>query len=637
MGRKRTWPGTPEERADRNTVVTLIERVGRDQLRFTVADLRKRMKADGLKLHCSKDLSRHVAHIEEPGTLLVRVGARFKTPGASAPKRSKHTFVLTNRLAEYEAGHAVLELDDVERVRLALWVAFLVLEGPVQTRAVTRVLRNVLPLALEEGRQTSLYLGMLADRKDPLAEKIAVPGQRWNQWKPLGNKPEHPDMDRWVREATAFLSGSKSLADAGHATKNEMVRELIEIAVKAHSSSRWPAGRSVTIKDIRAVIHENERAAFLYDQLKRTSGDLGPVLGDVTRTTVDGRERVDQRVIKVPNPWSEATYYDVPGLPGFETRELVVAMRGLSSLLSATALHELNMEYAEASDLQNSDDPAAAAIGVMRLLHLQHELDLIGEPLQATRRKAHLLSRAERRRLDGMTARYGQLRDVRGTTAGALEDAADALKPYGLLPEEVLAVERPLLTGSEYAAWFPADKLRGRTPAEFIARARSLTRYPNPEFVDRHDPDPVKAAVTGVDRVDALVYIAQQWSTPMAGFLATGAALLGRFLRDPRLPALLLESDASYLRSQGLAALALLGDERAYEVAAQAVVDPSPRVKPKDSVFALLALRRYEADLVPERIRRKADLSLLRVLRDADRAAWEGHWLLQRSSRAVGR
>lgn len=632
MGRPRTWPKSPEERSDRDTVVTLIERVGRDQLRFTVADLRKRLKVDDdVSLHHARDLWRYVAYLEGPGTLLVQVGSRFETSGTSEPvARSKHIFVLASRLAEYKAGLARLELDDIERVRLALWVAFRVCAVPVATTAVTKVLRNILPLALEAGRQTSTYLTTLSKRAVPLAQKVRKRNERWVQWKPLGEVPTVPEFDEWVHEARRFLARSAILAGADHATKNEVAREIVEIAVKAHRSSRWPGGRSVTMHDIRASIDVNARARFLNEHLKRIGGPLSAVLGDVTKKSIAGRGRVAQRVVKLSNPWTSATYYDVPGLPGFDARKLVVAMRGLPTKLSAGALHELSMERAAALALEREGDSASRAIASVRLLHLQHEMDLIGEPLRETRAQADLLSKAERQRLDDMAAEYGRLREAGGTTAEALTSATRALAAFSLTPEEVLAVDRPLLTGTEYASWFSPKTLGQRSPAQFLAHASGLRRYPNPAFLTRADPDPVRAAPTAVDRVDALVYAAQRWHTPLAGFLASGGALLGPFLRDPRVPALLLDSEDDGLRHQALAALSLLGDERAYALSARALADGSSGVRPSDAVYALLVLRRFGSSLVPAGVRRSADLPLLRVLAAAEKAALVGNWLLQR-------
>ncbi len=631
MGRKRRWPKTREERADRNTVVTLIQEVGRRKLRFTVSDLRKHLNDhDRISLHHSHDLSRHVTYLEGPGTLLVQVGARFGSGrDGEAPKGSKRTFVLTSRLAEYHSSPKGDELDDIERVWLALWVASMVCDGPVPTKAVTVVLRHILPLAVEGARQTSTFLQALAQRADPLAEKIKIRGERWVQWKPLGPEPNLDELDEWVREARPALENQSTLSRAGHATKSDVVRELVEIALQAHSSSRWPAGRSVTAADIRAVIHEDDRARYLDRHLRRIGGSLSRVLADVAKTTIVGRTRVNQQVIKVPNPWSEATYLDVPGLPGFESRRLVVPMRGLASLLSSAALHDLNLEYAQALAV-GGDEPATAAISAARLLHLQHELDSIGAVLGSTKEQAHLLGTANRDRLDEMSAKYDQLRTLRGTTAGALRRAGEALSPFGIVPEEVLAVDRPLLTGAEYASWFLPSALRGLTPAEFLARAQSLRRYPNPRFVSRADPDPVLRCGTAVDRVEALVYATQRRRTALTGFVATGSALLGRFLRDPRLPALLLDSKDSGLRRQGLAALALLGEEPAYAVGVNALSDPNTGIRPVDAIYALMILQRFTPDLVPTAMRRSADLAVLRTLRDAERAAADGRWLLQR-------
>jgi hypothetical protein len=304
-------------------------------------------------------------------------------------------------------------------------------------------------------------------------------------------------------------------------------------------------------------------------------------------------------------------------------------MRGLGTVFSADTIHELTRERANALAL-NGSDPALNAIVVMRILQVQHELDKIGDDLASMRQDAALLSTTERGRLDGMTVQYNRLRALHGTTAKALAEAGKCLTPYRLDPAEVLAVDRPLLTGPEYAAWFPPSALRGRSGPEFLARARSLKRYPNPGFVGRSKTDPVYASPTGVDRVDALVYAAQQRHTQMAGFLVSGSALLGQFLRDARLPALLLDSDDLHLRHQALSALALLGDHRAYAVATGALARTQPWVRKLDAIYALMIMRRYTPDLIPAEVRKRADLELLRTATLADEAACSGRWLLQR-------
>jgi hypothetical protein len=347
------------------------------------------------------------------------------------------------------------------------------------------------------------------------------------------------------------------------------------------------------------------------------------------KETIDGRARVSQRVAKVPNHWTESTYYDAPMLDGFESRRLVVAMRGLATVFSAVSLRDLNLERAKALALKGTDS-ALNAIVAMRLLHIQQELDRMCEELTSVRRKATLLSATERGRLDEMTAKYNQLRAAHGTTAEALMEAATCLAPYNLDPAEVLAVDRPLLTGSEYAAWFPPAALRDRTGPQFLARAKSLDRYRNPAFTLRSDDDPVRASPTGVDRVDALVYAAQQRRSQMTGFLLNGAALLGRFLRDARLPALLLESEDLHLRHQGLAALALLGADRAYNVATNTLVSPQPSFRKCDAIYALMITKRFSAVLIPSCVRQGADLELLRLSVAAEEAAVSGRWLLQR-------
>lgn len=631
MAPKRTWPGSLQERADQNTVVTLIEEVGRDRIRFTVADIRKRLEASARHtLHRPRELARHVAYLEQPGTLLVRVGSRFAVNAENeVVSRSKHTFVLTSRVHEYEAGHARLELDDVERVHLALWVAYQVCGAPVPTNAVTQVLKNVLDLALSVRRQTTVHLETLTGRKEPLADKIKVAGQEGVRWRPLGPEPATAEMEQWAIEVRHALKAPSILSAAGHATKGEIVREIVEISVKSHKSSQWPAGRSVTIKDIRATIGVDERARDLHNHLVRMGGSLGVVLGDLSKETLDGRRRVTQRVAKVPNPWTESTYYDAPLLDGLEARRLVVQMRGLATVFSAASLHSLNIERQRAMALKG-DDSALTTIATARILHVQHELDKIGEHLTIVRRKASLLSPAERGRLDEMIAKYNRLREVHGTMPEALDEAAASLAPYSLAAAELLAVDRPLLTGTEYTAWFPPTTLRGRTAAEFFARAKSLRRYPNPAFTDRSDCDPVCASPTAVDRVEALVYAAQQWRSPMAGFLLSGAALLGPFLRDARLPALLLDSGALHLCHQALAALALLGDDRAHVIATEALAGEQSSVRQCEAIYALMVLRSFNSELLTSSARRNGDLELLRLAIAAEEAAAAGRWLLQR-------
>jgi hypothetical protein len=70
-----------------------------------------------------------------------------------------------------------------------------------------------------------------------------------------------------MRTVRPTLTGASVLSAAGHATKNEIVREIVEIAVRSHKSPQWPVGRSVTIKDMRATISDNKRAGELHKHL----------------------------------------------------------------------------------------------------------------------------------------------------------------------------------------------------------------------------------------------------------------------------------------------------------------------------------------------------------------------------------
>jgi hypothetical protein len=630
MPRVAKWPGTASERKDRNTVVDLVYRVGRARLRFTVADLRQLVRKEPrYALHHSKDLSRHVAAL--PKTLIRGVGSRFGNSAAPV-MRSKHCFVLTERWHEFLDGGGPVVLDDIERVRFALWVAVEACSAPeVHTEAVTSVLRNVEALALDKPTQTSLHLTALAGRAEPLARRVRVPGDRWVRWAPVGPAPDGREFEEWVATFRAVRTEESTMVGVGHATKSEMLRELVECAIHRVRSSTWPYGHSVTIKDIRAAVGSNGRAKELHAKLVASGSSLGAMLGDVSKQNVAGSKRVVQRIAKVPNPHTESVYYDIPGLDKFESRNLVVEVRGLAQRLSRNELHNLDLEHSEALvQLKRAEHPAVAAIAATRLLHVQHELEILAGLVDDVAARSPLLSAGERERWEEKEATFREYKWAKGSLSAALHTAEDRLSPFGLFAAEVLAADRPLLVPAEYASWFPPAKLNGRSPAEFLARVIALRRFPNPHYVSRQEADPRLAAVNAVDRADALVYAAEQARSVMAPFLRAGHNLIGRYFRDPALVRVLVGCGDPGLERDAAAALVLLGDASAESVARGMIENPcAPLRHISAAVYALLALKVLRRDGLPQWLLVHPDITVQQLLIRALRAARQDRWLLQ--------
>lgn len=629
MAPPKKWPGTETERQDRDRVVELVARVGEKRLRFGVADLRREMEeVPRLALHHSRQLHRHVADL--PDTLLRRVDQAL-TLGFEHETRSraKHTFVLTHRLREYEGG--AKDLDDLERLHFALWVAFIALHRePVPTFLVTRVTKEVEALAPDRDQQTNSRLSLLANREQPLAEKLKPTGSRWVLWRPIGSAPSHPEFESWLEQFVALIGEDGAVASTGSATRGELARELVRISIEATKSRAWPKGRSVTVSDMKAASGKHPRAKELLDKLRIGGRSLGTVLGDASKERIGGRKRVHQRVVKIPNPWGEATYYDLPDEPGFEHRSLVVPFRGAQRCLAPRVLEEIVLELRAAERLARNEGPEAA-VGAIRLRLVQEELDQLEDEFADFRANLHFLSKTNRKAALGSLMRLSEFRKRRGTTAAAQAAAEDVSEEWGLDLETILAAPRPLLRAPEYAEFFPKRALRGLKPAEFLARARPLRRFPNPDYLRQPTNDPILSASTAVDRVDALVYAALTSSARSAAFLQAGANLLGRNLRSSALPEMLLTTGKRTTWRAALAALVLLGSDAAEVEARRAIGDPqsSPEVI-IDALCALLVLGSFDKTELPERLLSSRSSALRQPLTQVIIAHKQGRRLLQR-------
>lgn len=636
MPAKRIWPGTAAEHADRSRVVELVQRVGHRRLRFTIYDLQRAMREEpGLHLTRTRELARHVHDLSR--TLVCPTERRLAVSDAGAPeaeafpapRRARHAWVLADRWTEYL--QAPPELDDLEKTLCALWVAYLGLgEEGVPTRAVTDVFQEIEELAPERKAQTSLRLKILAMREDALAERISVPGERWVRWCPRGPKPAHPHLDAWV--ATAHATAVRGATRVGgHATLGEAVRELVLLALRATRSKEWPHGRPVKLEDLRAVAQVNARAAEITERIQKGGRSLHTLLGDLTKSRINGTRRVHTRVVRIPRRLGELSYYEIPDDPGVEHRALYVLREELRSLTGKMEMDAISDEWNAAQRLASATDPVLHAIGAARVLSCWREVEGIEIVLDQLQAQKAVLSKRVREEIEDRSAKLQAFLARWGTRSTAETIAAAALAPFDLQPEKILGVPRPLLTAAEMWEFIP-EKRRGKlSPSESFPRIMALRRFPNPDFVSRTDPDPRQSALTCVDRVDALIYLAEHGGAKPLAFLRHGAALLGRSLRNPALVRLLATSEERERRLAALAAIALLGDPGAGDLALQWLRNPGvPVLEVECALYALLIVRRIQPDEWPPHIRHPRELAVQRVWRDVIFAAKQGRWLLQR-------
>jgi hypothetical protein len=635
MPARRIWPGTPAERQDRTSVLELVQRVGRRRLRFSVYDLHRAMKEEPrLRLSAPHALARHLHDLsrEVLRPAARRLAATAKEQdfgGAGAPRMTRHTWVLTERWPEYQNPGA--ELDDLEKVHHALWVAYLVHgRQPVPTRAVTDVLRTVEALVPDRAQQTSLRLELLAERADRLAERIPGTSERWVRWRPAGLEPTHPALTTWVT-AVRNTGGADSASGVGHATLSEAARELVIIALNASRTAEWPSGRPVLIEDVRVQVESDPRARTLMQRIERSGRALHEVLGDASRVRIGGAPRARSRIVKLPRRLGERCYYDAPDEPGADHRQLYLLQEDLKAYTYPVHLEAIAREWTDAQRLGRTDHSIIRAIAAARTLSCWREASEIKAVLEQLQRQSQRLSQRVREWVEQRAADYEGLVRRWGTRRAAEKKAAAALSPFGLTAQELLGVPRPLLAPAALRDFVPVTHRGKGSASQFFARLPALLRYPNPSHTRKSDPDPVRAASTCVDRVDGMIYLAEQSGACTLALLRQGAGLLGRSLRCPLLFRQLARSAESEHRLGGLAALALLGDAQAAEIALEWLTDCAlPMAELEGALHVLLVLRRVEPNEWPAHVRSSRNPAILRVWREVVLAARQGRWLLQR-------
>jgi hypothetical protein len=335
------------------------------------------------------------------------------------------------------------------------------------------------------------------------------------------------------------------------------------------------------------------------------------------------------KVVKVASPVGTGTYYDIGGREGADRASLYVAYEALKIVAGARRLDMLEAEYASAEAQHAATRPEQRLCGALRIVGFHRELRQLQKLVTKLSSHSVLLSKPVQDAVAEHAAELNDLRDGKLDPAEASRVARRYLRPLGLSVREVLSYSRPLITAEEYARWFPKADRRGFTPPEFLARAVSLPRYRNPAHTHRADPDPSKAAITCVDRVDALVHAAAHLQSRVLGFLDAGAEMLGRSIRHPALICSFVRSEHEETRRTALAALVLLGSPDAISAAQDLIKDATSNDELIDAMYALLVMRELTLEMIPPRARQWTTPYLQDVLRSLVLAVRNKRWLLQ--------
>jgi hypothetical protein len=654
--RRGSWPETDKELADRDLVVTLAKRAGRHRLVFTVADLRTELSENfdlmrthfgeeasdttqpakdpdppteepgntsekyvGPKLHHSGDLWRHLAALE--GDLIEEVGRRdFGQSPGSGSYRGRKKYVLRSRACEITAESAFpgAELDDPERAQLATWVAFRAGGSePVPTADVTRVMQSIESLSLSKPIQTHALLQGLAVRGTPVVRKVAVAGERWVRWQPLGDEPDHEELQTWIKAYRR--AGARPGSSVGKATVIEVGRELVRLTIRSSKSSTYRHGCSVRPHDVRAFAGSNEEGRLLAASIRRRSAGISAVIGDAAREVIGGTARVNTRIARVVAPFSGTVFYDVPDEPGFEQRVRIVTLQDLRSVLHEGVLESIEEDVHIARKLLADDATRSVELNTViaaRLLLAQREFGTLDDVLRDLEKDVGAFSETTQNEIREHRARFTEFLG-RGIWSGDEEEVFENLtQKLGLNGADVLSAARPLVTPDEYAGWFSPDDRGGYTAAEFMWLAVPLRRFMNPRYTHRRDTDRDRAYKFMTDRVDALPYAANRLMAQSSTSLAAGARLLGRNFRSAVIIRRLGSSPDIELRRDALAALVLL-DENPRELAEPILSNPSaPPDLLAETIMLLHVAGSCEPSTLPPWIRESRNWTVAAALRE---------------------
>jgi hypothetical protein len=623
-------PLSEESAVDRGRTIELVRRTGRQKLVFTVQDVRREMGSDQAPNLLRPDrLSNHVAALE--GTVVRLVGQGRMIPGTKPTARAKRRYVLIEREREFEAGYRTL--DDAERVLVALHLAVQLAGGEaVPTSAVTSVIKAVPDLMPTSDSPTASHLQNLATSAQPSARLESVTGQVGQLWLPVGEAPEHPNTAVWLEQAKKSEAYESGLLELGIANLSRLAEELVRLGVRAYARS-WPGGgRPVTADEILAAARACEEGRRLLNVLKRKEVTLGAILGDASRTRVDGRPRKRSILIKVPNRWSETVYYDVPHDPGYEQRAEFLEYQGIVEHTDGPALSRLTSEARQAKRLLSAELPAHRGFGAARLALVRGRWEELLEALQRLKYKGLGLLRRQRRllseRLETLEAHQRVLPVLDPSHDIDLEAY---LTDCDLDLHTVITAPRPILIAPDLVHWVPRALRPEMSPGRFLGNLPGFTRYPNPHYVGPNSGAPEEDHRVGVDRVEVLTHLAERITSPLATGLRRVRTALGPDLRCPRILSRLYSSGSMEAQRTALLGLALIGADDAvrrysFEIMENLAV---PLRLAEAAVYAMLITRQLREEDVKSWMDTHGRPDLRGLLQPARRYARAGVWLMK--------
>lgn len=599
---KRSWPGTPAELRDRACVVALVKRVGKNRLMFTTDDIRSEMnEVPGLRVIKSGELWRHLEALS--GDLIEEAGRRdFGGAASSRDGNGRKKWMLCSRRCEPDEPDAALplELHDLERVHLAVWVAVRALKmKTVPTRAVTEVLKNIEPLTLTNPRQTYHLLTRLESRSEPAVRKAHIEGKRWCRWAPL-NEPDHPHFSAWVKEFREQAASNGGGAPAGRASTTEVARELVLIGIRKSKSSTYPLGTPVSLKKLSEVAGAVPEAGILADSIRRRRGTFSQKILDASREVMTDWQRVNVRIARVKSPLRGTVRYDVPDEPGFAHRRLILQLWDLRQALYEGVLERLNEDTRAAGRLPEHYPRSGHELQTLiaaRVVLNQREFEALDSLLIEVSADEALFSKKIREEIGRHRSTLNDFL-MNGFGSGEEHDILEGrLADLKLDMNEVVNAPRVYVTPAEYSAYFSSRELEGQAIAAFKAFSALLRRFPSPTNILQSDRERLKPYSIVTDRAESLPYAAGARRAMCGGMLACGARLLGRNLRSPDLVRSLANSDDLALRRDTMAALFLLKDPQAEDMAHAFL---SCSASAPDTVAASLWVLHLAGSLIPE-------------------------------------
>jgi hypothetical protein len=619
------WQQSAAYGRDQQRVDLLVRQVGRSMLCFTAYDVaRNARSSETMRLEESVHLYRHLRDM--PDDVLRRVPSALRVAGeTSAEVRDVRRYVLAERFDEW--GREGGSLTDRERVLVGLWIAGAVLRDvAVPTIAVTRVLQLVSPLALSSTVQMHTVLTQLAEDATVVVRARTAEGEDGVRWQCVASLA-HPKLETWLEGVRAAMVSEGGAVLSVFPSRNNLVKRLVAVVIDAGRSKAWPAGQLVGASDISREAAVNPSVRALLERVHEARGGLGRALQEASRS----RSEHLPPVARVVMPGASRTIlYDVPSLAGSDARLLRADAEQLAAHCTENRLLLWDRERRLAASLAR-EGGATGSLGTVRQYSIGMEWVAQWATLTRLEQSAGAMGAGGKALLKEIRKRLYS-HDHLSRVAAQSEDAAHAvLRLRGIDPLTwAVTTLRPYVTARQFVEFCPPGTFGDDTPPTVLSRSVTLTRWANPAHTRRQDPDPDRAASVVVDRVEAMLQLAERGVSHGLTWLQRGAQLLGPCVRDARLVHPLLAPGQSVdTQLSALAALVLLGDAKAETWAMETLATPSEPETIRASLFALHVLQR-DALVIPAPVRCATNPLVRAAVRAVSDARQRGRWLLQR-------